>query len=105
MSEDTAERRGREVGVEQIGGIPAGLQPGANLLRRQPRLLDTLPEDIGQPGVLLDGSLQRPLRLRRRWGVLGRTWPRNPKQPSENQWEQGEGSGTWRCAARRPGSK
>src|SRR2546422_6459587 len=39
-------------GVEQIGGIPAGLEACPDLLRRQPRLLDALPQHVRETRIL-----------------------------------------------------
>ena len=55
-----------EVGVEQVRRIPARLQPRTDLVGREARLLDALAQHVGEAGLLLEGLLERALRLRRR---------------------------------------
>jgi len=57
---------GAEVGVEQVGRIAARLQPRTDLVGREARLLDALAQHVGEPGLLLEGLLQRALCLGRR---------------------------------------
>ena len=61
---------GAEIDVEQIRRVPARLEPRPDLLPRQPRLLDALPDHVPQPGVLLQRLLQRRLGLARWRHVL-----------------------------------
>ena len=85
--------RGAEVGVEQAGRVSGGGEPGAHLLRREPRRFEAPADRVGEAGVLEGRLLQRLLRLSggRQRGILGHSGCRSAEQCAQHEGDIGKG--------------
>src|SRR5206468_602835 len=73
-----------QVGVEQVRRVAARREPRADLLRGEPGLQNPLANDVGEPGVLLDGLLES-------LGSLG-GWDLTPKTLGSYRQETEQGA-------------